>query len=325
MNITVSRAKDIDVLCAGMIVYDVMAKPVDEIPDWGRLATLKQVEHHVGGCAVNTGIDLARLARGRMTVALAGCLGRDGAAQFVKSRLAGQGLDIAPIIETDRAGTSYTFVMIGSDGRRRYFHHVGANAFFNDEDVPDAWLERARILHFGGAFLMPGMDGTPCANLLRRARERGVVTFLDTAYNPAADAGALIKPCAPYLDVFVPSIEEAELITGRKDPAAILDSLSELGIPVTGIKLGEAGCIIRTEDGTRSYPAFHVDVVDSSGAGDAFMAGFIYATAQGWPSDRRALFANAVAAHCIGAVGCNTGVPAAEDVLEFMEAAGGTS
>ena len=314
-------AKDIDVLCVGMVVYDVMAKPVDEIPDWGRLVTLKQVEHHVGGCAVNTAVDLVRLAGGRMNVTIGGCVGRDGAARFVKTRLAELGLDVTAVAETGRAGTSYTFVMIGTDGRRRYFHHVGANAFFSDADVADGYLERARFLHFGGAFLMPGMDGHPCATLLRRAKQHGVVTFMDTAFNPDADGRSLIEPCAEYLDVFIPSIEEAELITGKRAPEDVLAALLEFDIPVTGIKLGEEGCIIRADGETRRYPAYPVEVVDSSGAGDAFMAGFIYGTGRDWPADRRARFANAVAAHCIGAVGCNTGIPSAEDVLKFMDAA----
>ncbi|MBN2211918.1 MAG: sugar kinase [Sedimentisphaerales bacterium] len=311
--------KDIDVLCVGIIVYDVMGKPIDEIPDWGRLVTFKQVEHHIGGCAVNTGVDLVRLSRGELNITIGGCVGTDGAGHFVKKRMFEEKLNVTAVLEIEHVATSYTFVMIGSDGQRRYFHHFGANAFLRDTDIPDMLLDRSRILHIGGSFVMPKMDGEPTANLLRRAKERSVMTFLDTVYNPDADCRALIEPCAPYLDVFIPSIEEAEMITGKTVPEEILDVLSDLGIGVVGVKLGKEGCIVRGDGRTHRIPIYPVKAVDSSGAGDAFMAGFIYATMQEWPMEKRARFANAVAAHCVGSVGCNTGIPAAEDVLKFME------
>ncbi len=314
-----NATKDIDVLCIGIIVYDVMGRPIDEIPDWGRLLPFKQVEHHVGGCAVNTGIDLVHLSRGELNVSIGGCIGTDGAGHFVKKRLFEEKLNVTAVVEVEHVATSYTFVMISSDGQRRYFHHFGANAFLRDTDIPDVLLDRAKIVHIGGSFLMPKMDGVPTANLLRRAKERGVTTFMDTAYNPGADCRALIEPCAPYIDVFIPSIEEAEMITGKTDPEDILDALSELGINIVGVKLGSEGCIVRGDGQTHRVPIFPVEAVDSSGAGDAFMAGFIYATTQGWPLEKRARFGNAVAAHCVGAVGCSAGIPTAQEVLKFMD------
>jgi sugar/nucleoside kinase (ribokinase family) len=311
--------KDVDVLCVGMIVHDVLGKPIDQVPEWDRLATFKEVEHNVGGCAVNTGVNLVRLTQGRLKVAIVGCVGCDGPADFVRQRLAEERLDVGAVVQTGEAATSYTFVMIGSHGRRRYFHLPGANAFLRDSDVPDHLLDRSRILHIGGALLLPMLDGEPSATLLRRAKDRGVVTFMDTAYNPNTDSRILIEPCARHLDVFIPSLEEAELITGKTTPGEILDSLSEFRIPLLGVKLGADGCLIRSQGQTRHYRAYSVGLVDSTGAGDAFMAGFIYATIREWPIDRRARFANAVAAHCIGSVGCSNGIPPAENVCRFME------
>jgi sugar/nucleoside kinase (ribokinase family) len=314
-----NSAKDIDILCVGMIVYDIIGKPIDHVPDWDRLALFKQIEHNVGGCAVNTGVNLIRLTQGRLKVAIVGCVGNDGPGDFVRKRLLEEGLDVGAIAQAEDVATSCTFVMIGSHGRRRYFHLSGANASLRDTDIPDKLLERSRILHIGGSLLLPMLDGAPCANLLRRAKERGVTTFMDTAYNPNADCSALIEPCARYLDVFIPSIEEAELITGASTLEGIVASLSEFRVPLSGVKQGADGCVIRSEGQTRNYPAYPVRVVDSTGAGDAFMAGFIYATIRGWPIDKRARFANAVAAHCIGSMGCSNGIPAAEEVCRFME------
>jgi sugar/nucleoside kinase (ribokinase family) len=304
-----------DVLCVGIAVADVMAKAIDEIPAWDRLGTFDHIEHHIGGCAVNTGVDLVRLGA---TVAVSACLGRDGAGAFVRQRLVDSGVDIGGLVETDDAATSYTFVMIGSDGRRRYLHHVGANALFTDSQVPAERLGSARLLHMGGSLLMPAMDGEPTARLLARARELGVVTSMDTAYNPNVDSRVLIEPCLPYLDIFIPSIEEARAITGANEVGEMLAWFARHPIRVLGIKLGEEGCVIQADGETAHYPAYQVAVVDSSGAGDAFMAGFLHGQLAGWETGRCARFANATAAHCVQAIGCSAGVPRAETVEAFL-------
>ena len=307
---------NIDVLCVGIAVADVMAKPVDQIPDWDRLGTFDHVEHHVGGCAVNTGVDLVRLGA---SAAVSACLGRDGAGAFVRQRLLESGLDTTGLVDTDEAATAYTFVMIGSDGRRRYLHHVGANALFTDSHVPADLLARAHVLHLGGSLLMPAMDGEPTARLLSRARDLGLVTSMDTAFNPQVDSRALIEPCLSWLDIFLPSVEEARAITGQSEVAAMLDWFAPCPIRTLGVKLGDGGCVIREQGHTTHYQAYQVGVVDGSGAGDAFMAGFLYGCLHGWDTPRTARFANATAAHCIQAIGCSAGVPPADQVTRFLE------
>jgi len=306
----------VDVLCVGIAVADVMAKPVDQIPDWDRLGTFSHIEHHIGGCAVNTGVDLVRLGAG---AAVSACIGQDGAGAFVRSRLSESGLDTAGLVETSEAATSYTFVMIGSDGRRKYLHHVGANALFTDSHVPDELLAGARALHMGGSLLMPAMDGEPTARLLSRAKHLGLTTSMDTAFNPNVDARALIEPCLPWLDIFIPSVEEARAITGESHVPHMLDWFSSCPARTLGIKLGDGGCVLREGRDVAYYPAFAVDVVDGSGAGDAFMAGLLYGYLQGWNTPRAARFANATAAHCIQAIGCSAGVPSAEHVARFLD------
>ncbi len=308
--------KDIDVLCVGIAVADVMAKSIDEIPAWDQLGTFDHIEHHIGGCAVNTGCDLVRLG---LKVAVSACIADDGAGAFVRQSLVDAGADTSGLVATGNAATSYTFVMIGSDGRRRYLHHVGANAHFTDADVDDNLIGRARLLHMGGSLLMPAMDGEPTARLLARARKLGVMTSMDTAFNPNVDSRALVEPCLPHLDIFMPSVEEAEAITGLTDPDEMLDWIAGHDVPMAGIKLGSDGCILLVDGQRHRYPAFTVPVVDGSGAGDAFMAGLLYGILHEWPIDRTIRFANATAAHCIQAIGCSTGVPSAETVLEFIE------
>ncbi|MBM3497618.1 MAG: carbohydrate kinase family protein [Armatimonadetes bacterium] len=306
----------LDVLCVGIAVADVMAKPIDRLPEWDRLGTFDHIEHHIGGCAVNTAVDLVGLGA---SASVSACLGRDGAGAFVRRSLEAAGVGSDGLVETDDAATSYTFVMIGSDGRRRYLHHVGANARFSESQVPSDLIARARVLHLGGSLLMPALDGAPTARLLARARELGAITSMDTAYNPNVNSRALIEPCLPHLDIFMPSIEEARAITGESDPEVILAHFSAYPIEVLGVKLGAEGCAVRVQGKAVRFPAYEVDVVDGSGAGDAFMAGLLYGVLHDWPINRGIPFANATAAHCIQAIGCSAGVPDAQTVAAFQQ------
>jgi len=308
--------QDIDVLCVGIAVLDVFGKPVDTIPDWGRLQTFDHIEHHIGGCAVNTAVGLARLGT---SAAIGVCVGHDDAGDFLERRLSENGVDTSGVVKTRDASTSFTFIMIDSNGRRRYLHHVGANAVLTDTDISSELLRRSRFLHIGGSFLMPNMDGERTAHLLKRAKDLGLRTFMDTAYNTTVNARDLILPCLKYLDVFMPSIEEAEIITGKTSVDDLLEDLSGYGVPVVGIKLGPEGCIIRVDGETYRQPAFNVEPVDISGAGDSFMAGFIFGQLRGWSIDKTAIFANAVAAHCIRSIGCSEGIRPAEKILDFVE------
>jgi sugar/nucleoside kinase (ribokinase family) len=310
-------AKDIDVLCVGIAVADVFGKAIDDVPELGRLLTFGHIEHHIGGCAINTGVDLARLGA---KVAFVGCIGNDAAGDFIQKRLASEGLDVSGIVTNNDVASSYTFIMIDSKGNRRYLHHVGANAKLSEKDVPDELLDRARLLHIGGSFLMPGMDGQPTASLIKRAKKLGVITSIDTAYNKGVDAKALIEPSLPMVDIFLPSIEEAELISGRQGYQESLAYFDKYNIPICGIKLGSQGCVIKHNGQMHNLPCFKVNVVDTSGAGDSFMAGFIYGHLQEWNVEKCARFANAVAAHCVQAIGCSSGVPKAAQVLKFIEA-----
>jgi sugar/nucleoside kinase (ribokinase family) len=196
---------------------------------------------------------------------------------------------------------------------------MGANARLTESDVSDALLVRSRLLHIGGAFLMPGLDGEPLARLLERAKKLGLETSLDTAFNPDVDAKALIVPCLPHLDIFFPSIEEATAITGRSDTEEIFDWLEDFRVPVVGVKLGQRGCAVREKGKTTFYPAYPVDVVDGSGAGDAFMAGYLYGVLEGWSVADSARFGNATAAHCIQAIGCSSGIRLAAAIGDFMK------
>ncbi|MDW8321248.1 MAG: PfkB family carbohydrate kinase, partial [Armatimonadota bacterium] len=155
--------------------------------------------------------------------------------------------------------------------------------------------------------------------LLRRAKESGIITSFDTVWNPSSGWMNAVKPCLPYVDYMIPSIEEAKMLTGKQDPEDIAQVFLEHGVKVVGLKMGERGCYIRTEDVKLAIPRYQVQAVDALGAGDAFAAGFLTGVVKGWDLEQTGRFANAVGALCVTALGATTGVRSLEETLEFMQ------
>jgi len=303
-----------DVVCLGIMVADAIGRPIDAIPEKARLQLFDQMELHTGGCAINTGIALAKLG---VSTGVIGKVGQDGFGDFLISEAKRHGIDTRGIIKDEKASTSFTFIMVSSDGERRFLHTFGANATLCRDDVNMDIVKEAKVLHVAGSFLMPTFDGVQTAEVLKEAKAAGVTTTLDTAYNDRLeDWLGTIEPCLPYLDFFLPSIEEAERISGMSEPADMARFFMGRGCGAVGIKLGREGCYLLADTEIR-HPIFQVETIDSSGAGDCWIAGFLAGLLRGWDLDRCSLFGNATAAHCVQAVGCTTGVKAFEDVARF--------
>ena len=306
-----------DVACLGIMVADALGRPIDTIPDKARLQLFDQMELHTGGCAVNTGIALAKLG---IDVSIIGKVGQDGFGDFLVKEIEKHGGDTAGVVRDADASTSFTFIMIASDGERRFLHTMGANATFCIDDVNLDIVKQAKILHVAGSYLMSTFDGEQTAEVLKQTKAAGVITSLDTAFNDRTkDWLGTIGPSLPYLDYFLPSIEEAEQISGLSQPADMARFFRDKGCKVSAIKCGRAGCYVLSDDVEVSHPIYRVDTIDSSGAGDSWVAGFLAGVIKSWPLDKAALFGNAAAAHCVQAIGCTAGVKSLEEILAFQE------
>ena len=309
-----------DVACLGIMVADAIGRPIDTIPQKARLQLFDQMELHTGGCAVNTGIALAKLGT---DVSIIGKVGEDGFGDFLINEIEKYGASAAGVVRGSDSSTSFTFIMVASDGERRFLHTMGANATFCIDDVDMEIITQAKILHVAGSYLMSTLDGEQTAEVLKQAQEAGVTTALDTAYNDRTeDWLGMMAPSLPYLDYFLPSVEEAEQISGQSKPADMASFFRDRGCKVAGIKLGREGCYVKSDDVEVSFPIYKVGTVDSSGAGDSWVAGFLSGVLKSWPLDKAAQFGNATAAHCVRAIGCTAGVKSFDEIVAFQDAQG---
>lgn len=308
----------LDVTCLGLFVADTLGKPVERMPDWRQLQVVEHVELATGGCANNTGTILARLG---MKAGVIGKVGCDVFGDFILDSLKKDGVDVSGMKRSPEIGTSFSFVIIAPDGERAFFHYIGANGTLNIDDVDFSIINQSKILHLAGSFVMPGLDGEPTAKILKQAGEMGVLTCLDTVWNDSIDAYATLAPSFPHLDYFLPSIDEARLMTGHNNAADNARFFIDRGVKTVALKMGAEGCFIKNEDMEVHCPAFKTNVVDTCGAGDNWISGFLTGVVKGWDLEACGRLGNATGSICASAMGATTGVKSWEDTVEFMNSA----
>ncbi len=307
------------VLCLGILVADLVARIVRKFPDKGKLVRVENMELHVGGCAANTGITLKKQG---ISTGIMGKVGDDGLGNFLIESLKKEGLDVRGIKKTSQVNTSSTMVMVDPDGERRFIHCVGANGDFSLSDVDWSIIKETQILHVAGSLLMPSLDGKPTAELLKEAKDMGKTTSLDTAWDATGQWLKLLEEALPYIDIFIPSVEEARMLSGKEKVEDIAHFFLNRGVKMVVLKMGKEGCYVN--DGKKSFssPTYPAEVIDTTGAGDAFVGGFLTGMVKGWDLEFTAKFANAVGTFCVQAVGATQGIKSLEETLKFLRERG---
>ncbi len=309
-----------DVICVGNIVVDAVGVYVDRIPEEGALALFDRVEMHLGGCAGNMALALGKLG---ISVGLSAKVGADGLGDYTANALAEGGVDTRGLVRSKSESTSFSFIMVPRGGNRRILHTLAANATFAPADIDARLFVGAKWVSFNGLALVPHLEGANLAGLLKAAHAAGARTAGDTAINDrftSDDWERMLAPCYEHFDILFPSEAEAVAITGHSEPRKICETLRARGVKIAGVKLGERGCAILSDEGYFEIPAYTVNCIDTLGAGDSFMAGLIAGMLRGGSPSDAARLGNAVSAHCVQAIGASTGIKPLPEILEFQRA-----
>lgn len=309
-----------EVACIGILVADVIGRTIDQYPERGHLQLVDSIRPYIGGCAANTGIGLGRLG---VATNVIGKVGQDGFGDFVVNILSGAGVNAEGVATDPSAPTSATMVIVASDGERSFLHTTGANATFVYGDIDWSLVDGVKLVHIAGHFLMPKFDGPDCTRTLKRAKEAGHLTALDTAGSPREDWPQVLKPVLPYIDYLVPSFHEALRCVPagvEQTPQAVARYFLDNGAKVVALKMGEAGSYVTDGQEEHSIPAFKVQAVDATGAGDAFAAGFLAGIVRGYSLAESARLGNATGALCVTEMGTTAGYRSLENTLKFMAA-----
>ena len=311
------------VVSLGVHILDVLGRPVMRIPPKQDIDLLEEIRLTVAGTAAGTSVDLAKLGANVLAI---GTIGEDAAGNFIVDTMQRHGIDTSGLRRTPGVQTSATMLPIRPNGERPALHVLGANAELAEADIDFEAIARARHLHFGGTYLMPKLDGLPTARILEFARSRGVPVTLDVLAIDRLDLLEVIAPALPYVDYFMPGLDEARMICGLQDRREVIRFFLERGVRHTIFKMGAEGSSIAwfAKDGEIAeirVPAFSADVVDSTGCGDSYCAGFIVGLLRGWDLAACARLGTAAAGLVIQGLGSDAGIVDFDHTLQFMRSA----
>ncbi|MBK5293020.1 MAG: carbohydrate kinase family protein [Acidobacteriia bacterium] len=308
------------ILCAGNISWDILVRPVDEFR-WGSNTWVEDYLEDMGGNGSNTSYCLGRFG---VPVRLLGMVGRDerGDALLAKLRLAG-----ADVTLVSRSGepTTTTICVTNSQGERLFFQRLGSSkeAFAEPSDFRPRIVGQANHYHQANLYSLPNLRRNSVEQM-RRARQAGLTVSVDTGWSADGKWMETLGPVLPYTDLLFVNQQEAEMLTGEQEPEAMAARLREQGARSIVLKLGAEGCGVFSGNESRMVPGFPVAVVDTTGAGDCFAAGFLGALYRGVDYFEAARFANAAGALAVTALGAVRGMDGISEwrlLEEWMEGA----
>ncbi|WP_114943072.1 carbohydrate kinase family protein [Microvirga calopogonii] len=254
------------VLCLGRIYCDIIFTGLHDMPVLGRERFAQDVTVVAGGGAYITAAHLASLGR---PSALLTRLGTDPLSRSLDPELEGSGIDLAFIERSRDAGPQPTVALV-KDGERAF---VSRRAGTSRPASLEKALASPGIAHLHIAEFATLKDNP---NVIAMAKERGLTVSLDPSWDDQLirqDVG-FFETCAG-VDVFLPNVEEGEALTGETSTDAILSVLQK-HFPLVVLKRGEHGAVARQGSTRVSAEALPVTVIDTTGAGDAFNAGFLH-------------------------------------------------
>lgn len=311
------NANAFEVLCAGILVADIFVPPLPRLPQAGELMATEDFWIDSGGCAANTATSLVKLG---VPTCVVGKVGGDNFGDFIEHDLAAKNVNTSGIRRSGVSGTSKTVILPVKGEDRRYIHTFGANADFRVNDIPRDLVAASRIFYVGGYLVLPGFNPAELRDLLAFARQNGLQTVLDVVVPAGEGNWTALEPLLPYVDYFTPNDHEAQRLTGAAHPQGQAERFLQAGCGTVIVTQGERGVLALNAQETIQMPAYPFEIVDGSGAGDAFTAGLIAGLLQKRSLVECVRLASAVGGSACTKLGCTTGVFTLAEAEAYLKA-----
>ena len=306
-----------DIVFIGTAILDSVIKGFDPEPVSVAGFRAESGSINAGGEGVNGSIASAKLG---MKSALLCFLGNDQAGDLIEVELEKNGVDTGYIVRTSENPTPVTTIFVAEDGNRKSITNNAHSYNFHPELYPDRFTDTKAVV-IGSLFRAPFNDPEVVRAVVTEIHSKGIPVFADTkipnfrklTLDDIADALSMI-------DYITPNEDEARVFTGEKEPEKMAKAYLEKGVKNVVLKLGGRGCLLMNSDETVFVPAHKINVVDATGAGDNFMAGFVSELIRGIDVRDALAFANACGAICTTAVGTGTALKNRDQVLKMLSA-----
>lgn len=281
-----------DIVCLGAANLDIFASPVDRSVFQVQKQHIEEIGLVPGGDAVNQALTLSKFG---VHAGLAACVGADEIGEMLLRTLRSRGVETACTEILPGEPTTVAIVLVGKDGERNIVAKAGAHTKLCRESALRTLTSSVRALSIGSFFSCPDLEDDGMEVLLRTAQEKGILTFADMSSDKRGLGFSGIARFLPYLDYFLPSLYDAEYLTGKREKSEIAEVFLQAGVRHVLIKCGAEGCYYQDAVQRGGISAVPVSPVDTTGAGDTFVATFLYRTLSGDPLPEAAAFACAAA------------------------------
>lgn len=300
------------VLCCGNVVFDIAAYPAEDW-DWNTTRWVDTIAENIGGNGANTSYALAKLG---VPVRLLSLLGADERGNRLQQILADTGVDTSRVERAPHGvPTPSTVILVRRGGDRKFLHRPGASREMRYEQLRISREGPYSHFHFANPFALPNVRGQFGA-VMQTAKSAGLTTSVDTGWDSLERWMEDLGPGLPFTDLLFVNEGETEMLGG-------VAGMRAHGATDIVVKTGGRGCCVYSGTESHEIAGFHIEPVDSTGAGDCFAGAFLAGLHRRWAYLKCATFANAVGAMVVEQLGATRGVGDFEETLAWMRRHGG--
>jgi len=307
VSVEVEAASLLDVICVGAALTDIIAR-TSRHPEDEQETFVDALTQARGGSAANTAAACAML---EMRTGFVGRLGIDSFGDDLLSDFRAIGVDVWSVVRDPDRPSGLCYIAVDDEGRRRMYAHSGAAGALLASDLDADYLRSARVVHLADLYNIE-----PLAAAAEIAHGHATVCLNPGGLIVSQGMDA-VRPLLESVDVYISPLEEARTLFGEMKPQELLSATQSVGPNTVVLTCGDRGCVAARGDERVEVPAFSVDAVDSTGAGDAFSAGFIYGLVHGLELLECCRWGAAAAARCVETAGARLAA-GLEDVEELL-------
>jgi sugar/nucleoside kinase (ribokinase family) len=303
----------VDLLVIGEINPDLILQGQDVTPAFGQAEKLvENAALTIGSSSVIFACGAARLG---LKIAFVGIVGDDVFGHYMLSEMQEHGIDTANCIVSKQETTGFS-VILSQPHDRAILTYAGSMASLRYEDIDQDLFKHAKHLHLGSFFMLKSLQ-KDVPKLFSSAKAAGLTTSIDTNYDPLETWDSGLHRVLEHTDVFLPNETEALRITKQATLETALKQLSD--IPTLAVKLGSKGGLARQKDKAVTAEPLEVNVLDTTGAGDTFDAGFLYGYLNQWTLEKSLQLACVCGSLSTQGVGGTAAQPTLEEALRALE------
>lgn len=305
------------VVCLGAHILDILGRPVTDIPAGQGRRVLDEIKLTAAGTAGGTAVDLAKLGA---EVSSIGAVGDDASGRMLRLLLTDHGVDISGLAEKPGTATPSTILPIRPDGSRPALHAPGAMGLLVEADVDLDVIAGADALHLGGPDVLGDFGIEVLPRIAEHAAAHGATVSMDLLSVGRPELLDDLAALWPHLHYFLPNDDQLRALTGSDDLEKGARTLVGRGVGTVAVTRGAQGALLVSAADVIEVPALRVDVVDTTGCGDAFSAGFLVGLLSGKSQVDAAWLGTAAAAQVAQGLGSDAGIVDLATTLTLLAA-----